>query len=106
MSETTYLPVSRPGLSHFERKIVIKKNSFHTMFSPDILRIIFGYLDFESKQKKAVLVNKQWFEIIRDNSVLSGHLVLWPPTGNATADEINEILKGNLLFRIHITFPS
>ena len=76
------------------------------MFSQDILRIIFGYLDFESKQKKAVLVNKQWFEIIRDNSVLSGHLVLWPPTGNATADEINEILKGNLLFRIHITFPS
>ena len=76
------------------------------MFSPDILRIIFGYLDFESKQKKAVLVNKQWFEIIRDNSVLSGHLVLWPPSGNATADEINEILKGNLLFRIHITFPS
>ena len=76
------------------------------MFSPDILRIIFGYLDFESKQKKAVLVNKQWFEIIRDNSALSGHLVLWPPSGNATADEINEILKGNLLFRIHITFPS
>ena len=72
------------------------------MFSPDILRIIFGYLDFESKQKKAVLVNKQWFEIIRDNSVLSGHLVLWPPTGNATADEINEILKGKLLFTIYV----
>jgi len=64
------------------------------MFSPDILRLIFGYLDFESKQKRAVLVNKQWFDIIRDNSALSGHLVLRPPSGNATADEINEILKG------------
>jgi len=64
------------------------------MFSPDILRLIFGYLDFESKQKRAVLVNKKWFDIIRDNSTLSGHLVLWPPSGNATADEINEILKG------------
>ena len=75
------------------------------MLSPDILRLILGYLDFESKQKRAVLVCKQWFEIIRDNSALSGHLVLWPPTGNVTADEINEILKGNLLLRIHIIFP-
>ena len=69
------------------------------MLCPDILRLIFGFLNFESKQKSAVLVNKQWFEIIRDNSALSGHLVLRPPSGNATADEINEILKGNL-FRI------
>ena len=72
------------------------------MLSPDILRLILGYLDFESKQKRAVLVCKQWFEIIRDNSALSGHLVLWPPTGNVTADEINEILKGKLLFTIYI----
>ena len=72
------------------------------MFSPDIWRLIFGFLDFESKQKRAVLVNKQWFEIIRDNSALSGHLVLWPPTGNVTADEINEILKGKLLFTIYV----
>ena len=71
------------------------------MLSPDILGLIFPYLDFESRQKRAVLVNKQWFEIIRNNSALSGHLVLWPPSGNATADEINEILKGNLLLRIH-----
>ena len=70
------------------------------MFSPDIWRLIFGFLDFESKQKRAVLVNKQCFHIIRDNIALSGHLVLWPPSGHATADEINEILKGNLLFRI------
>ena len=72
------------------------------MLSPDILRLILGYLDFESKQKRAVLVCKQWFEIIRDNSALSGHLVLWPPTGNVTADEINEILKGKLLFTIYV----
>ena len=71
------------------------------MLSPDILRLILGYLDFESKQKRAVLVCKQWFEIIRDNSALSGHLVLRPPSGNATADEINEILEGNLVLRIH-----
>ena len=71
------------------------------MLSPDILRLILGYLDFESKQKRAVLVCKQWFEIIRDNSALSGHLVLWPPTGNVTADEINEILKGKLPFTIY-----
>ena len=70
------------------------------MFSPDILRLIFGNLDFESKQKRAVLVCKQWFETIRDNSALSGHLVLWPPSGITTADEINEIMKGNLLLRI------
>ena len=72
------------------------------MFPPEILRLVFPYLDFESKQKRAVLVCKQWFEIIRDNSALSGHLVLWPPTGNVTADEINEILKGKLLFTIYI----
>ena len=72
------------------------------MLSPDILRLILGYLDFESKQKRAVLVCKQWFEIIRDNSALSGHLVLWPPNGNVTADEINEILKGKLLFTIYV----
>ena len=72
------------------------------MLSRDILRLILGYLDFESKQKRAVLVCKQWFEIIRDNSALSGHLVLWPPTGNVTADEINEILKGKLPFTIYV----
>jgi hypothetical protein len=68
------------------------------MLSPDILRMILGYLDFESKQKRAALVCKQWFETIRDNSALSGHFVLWPPSGNATADEINEILRGNLKY--------
>ena len=71
------------------------------MFPPEILRLVFPYLDFESKQKKAVLVNKEWKEIIRNNSALSGHLVLRPPSGNATADEINEILEGNLVLRIH-----
>ena len=71
------------------------------MFPPEILRLVFPYLDFESKQKKAVLVNKEWKEIIRKNSALSGHLVLRPPSGNATADEINEILEGNLVLRIH-----
>ena len=37
---------------------------------------IFGYLDFETVQKTATLVCKQWFDMIRNDSVLSGELVL------------------------------
>ena len=37
---------------------------------------IFGYLDFETVQKTATLVCKLWFDMIRNDSVLSGELVL------------------------------
>ena len=37
---------------------------------------IFGYLDFETVQKTATMVCKLWFDMIRNDSVLSGELVL------------------------------
>ena len=40
---------------------------------------IFSYLDYESLQKNATLVCKDWYEIIRNNSNLSGRLVLHLP---------------------------
>ena len=40
---------------------------------------IFSYLDYESLQDNATLVCKEWFEIIRNSSNLSGRLVLHLP---------------------------
>ena len=49
---------------------------------------IFTYLDYESLQKNAVLVCKNWFEIIRSNSKLSGRLVLHLPMQRPSIDLI------------------
>ena len=40
---------------------------------------IFSCLDYESLQKNAILVCKDWYKIIRNNSNLSGRLVLHLP---------------------------
>jgi len=40
---------------------------------------IFSYLDFETLQKKTTFVCKHWYEIIRSDPSLSGHLALHPP---------------------------
>ena len=57
----------------------------------EVWTIIFSYLDFESLQKKTVLVCKDWYEIIRSNSNLSGHLVLHPPMKKMDIDYLNSL---------------
>ena len=54
----------------------------------EILTKIFTYLDYESLQKNAALVCKDWFEIIRSNSKLSGRLVLHLPMQRPSIDLI------------------
>ena len=41
---------------------------------------IFGYLDFDTVQKEATLVCREWFSMIRNNNILSGHMVLRTPS--------------------------
>ena len=45
---------------------------------PEIWSKIFGYLDFETLQFKAILVCKDWYEMIRSDLTLSGQLVICP----------------------------
>ena len=49
---------------------------------------IFGYLDFKSLQHNATRVCKAWFEIIRNDSNLSGKLTLSLNSGS----DINSVL--------------
>ena len=49
---------------------------------------IFGYLDFKSLQHNATRVCKTWFEIIRNDSNLSGKLTLSLKSGS----DINSVL--------------
>ena len=51
----------------------------NTSLLPEIWGNIFGYLDFKTVQKTAIVVCKEWQEIIRSDSKLSGHLVLYLP---------------------------
>ena len=51
----------------------------NTSLLPEIWGNIFGYLDFTTIQKTATVVCKEWQEIIRSDSKLSGHLVLYLP---------------------------
>ena len=51
----------------------------NTSLLPEIWGNIFGYLDFTTVQKTAIVVCKEWQEIIRSDSKLSGHLVLYLP---------------------------
>ena len=46
---------------------------------PEVWEHILAYLDFETLQKKAVLVSKDWKKLIRESPNLSGHLVLHLP---------------------------
>jgi len=48
-------------------------------FPVEVWTTIFSYLDFETLQKKTTFVCKYWYEMIRSDPSLSGHLVLHPP---------------------------
>ena len=59
-----------------------KKNKMSLpILPPEVWEHILAYLDFETLQKKAVLVSKYWKKLIRESSKLSGHLVLRLPEG-------------------------
>ena len=51
----------------------------NTSLLPEIWGKIFGYLDFTTIQKTATVVCKEWKEIIRSDSKISGNLVLYLP---------------------------
>ena len=56
-----------------------KPAEMSTQFPVEVWTTIFSYLDFETLQKKTILVCKFWFEMIRSDPFLSGHLALHPP---------------------------
>ena len=57
----------------------------------EIWSMIFSYLDFKTLQKTATLVSKTWFNMIRDDSILSGKLAL-----NSIEDLEEEDVNGML----------
>ena len=64
------------------------KSKISSEISPEIWVKIFGYLDFKSLQRIATCVCKRWFEIIRNDTTLSGKLTLTC----RSSSEINSIL--------------
>ena len=53
---------------------------------------IFSYLDFKTLQKTATLVSKSWFNMIRNDSTLSGKLAL-NSIENYKVDDVNKTLS-------------
>jgi len=56
-----------------------KPAEMSTQFPVEVWTTIFSYLDFETLQKKTILVCKLWYAMIRSDPFLSGHLALHPP---------------------------
>ena len=56
-----------------------KSAEMMTQFPVEVWTTIFSYLDFETLQKKTILVCKHWHEMIRCDPFLSGHMALHPP---------------------------
>jgi hypothetical protein len=61
----------------FKERVESKMSA--TDLLPELLEQIFGYFDFSTLKKTVILVCKNWQKVVRNNSKLSGHLVLYPP---------------------------
>ena len=77
----------------FKERVESKMSA--TDLLPELLEQIFGYLDFSTLQKTVTLVCKNWQELVRNNSKLSGHLVLYPPLKEISPDTLKKLKDRN-----------
>ena len=84
------LPTNEP---RFKERVESKMSA--TDLLPELLEQIFGYLDFSTLQKTVTLVCKNWQKLVRNNSKLSGQLVLYPPLKEISPNTLKKLKDRN-----------